>query len=70
MPDQKQPDQVPASGFIVSMGVGLRTSEIELLDQLAEKLGVTRNFSMRWLIRRGLADYLAEALPDPPRKLP
>lgn len=72
-----QPVEVPATGFVRPVSVGLRESEIELLAKLANDLNVARNSLLRFAIRRFLADVLAGRLdlsayveappPEPPR---
>ena len=65
------PSEYPfATGTIKSIGVGLRAGELELLQSIADKFGVGRNFVTRWLVICGLRQYLAGDLPEPPRKLP
>lgn len=66
-------DDVPATGRTMPTAVGLKESEIELLDQVAAKHGIARNAVMRWALRWFLKEYLhgrvplAEAVkkPDP-----
>ena len=59
-----------STGKITSVGVGLRAGELALLESMAERWGVGRNFVTRWLVICGLRQSLAGTLPEPPRKLP
>lgn len=45
---------VPSTGYTRPVSVGLKESELELLDAHAERLGVARNALMRFMIRYGL----------------
>lgn len=42
---------VPAKGRTLSVGVGLKESEVALLDEIAKELDVTRNALMRYGLR-------------------
>jgi hypothetical protein len=53
------PPEVPATGLIRSTGVGLKESEVRLLDQIAEDVGLARNSVMRFGLRYFLKQYLA-----------
>lgn len=55
-------DVAPASGRTVSVGVGLKESEVVELDQLAAGVDVKRNALMGWVLRRFLADVRAGRL--------
>ena len=66
----KTSEVVPATGRTLPTGIGLKESEMALLDELAESCECSRNFLMRWFVRRGLAEHLAGTLPEPPRRLP
>jgi hypothetical protein len=48
---------VPQDGFTRSVSVGLRESELALLDEIAEAEGVARNAIMRFMLRREIALY-------------
>ena len=61
---------VPATGRTVSIGVGLKESELGELDRIAASYDVSRNFLMRWLLRLGIQRRQAGDLPEPPRRLP
>lgn len=61
---------VPATGRTVSIGVGLKESELGELDRIAAGYDVSRNFLMRWLLRLGIQRHQAGELPEPPRRLP
>lgn len=50
--------EVPAEGRTIAVGVGLKESEVALLDQVAEDLGVARNAVTRYAVRFFLAAYL------------
>lgn len=50
---------IPAEGRTMATGVGLKESELELLDQIAEQLGVARNGLIRYAVRYFLKAYLA-----------
>lgn len=43
--------EVPAKGRTLSVGVGLKESEVALLDAIAKELKVTRNALMRYGLR-------------------
>ena len=70
-------DAVPATGRTVSVGVGLKESEVAMLDQIVEDLDVTRNSLMRYAIRYFLNKYIAEEInladdveaPEPKKRL-
>ena len=64
------PDFPFATGIIKSTGVGLREGELALLESIARRWGVGRNFVTRFLVICGLRQYLKGDLPEPPRKLP
>ena len=70
--------EVPAEGKSSSISVGLRASEIDLLNQVAERYQVSRNALLRLAARRFLEDVLngridletmIEAPPPPKRRL-
>jgi len=42
---------VPSTGRTLSVGVGLKESEVALLDEIAKELDVTRNALMRYGLR-------------------
>ena len=52
---QAQQDLIPAEGYTRPVSVGLKESELALLDEIAGQLAVARNAVMRYLIRDGLA---------------
>jgi hypothetical protein len=52
-PEQPQVPAAPADR-IVSVGVGLRLSEIALLDQAAAARGIARNALLREIVRKAL----------------
>lgn len=52
-PDAPRP-AAPASDRIVSIGVGLRLSEIAMLDAEAARRGITRNALIRGILRDAL----------------
>ena len=56
---------VPAEGYTRSTSVGLRQSEIDILDHIAEAEGVARNAIMRYLLRWAMAEYAAGRLTIP-----
>ena len=51
--------EVPATGRTVSIGVGLKESEVQSLDSIAEDAGLRRNALMRFAIRYFLKEYYA-----------
>ena len=72
-PTEQQPEdaqaarargEIPKYGKIQSMGVGLRESEIDLLDEIAQEAGeaASRNMLMRHAVRELLKRYLAGGL--------
>ena len=70
------PVEVPAEGKSSSISVGLRASEIDLLNQVAERYQVSRNALLRLAARRFLEDVLNERIdlegmieaPPPPKR--
>lgn len=60
--------RVPATGRTLSVGVGLKESEVDLLDAIAGELGIARNALLRYLVRHGLAQYRAGRLEVPVRR--
>ena len=50
---------IPAEGRTLATGVGLKESELELLDGIAAQLGVARNGLIRYAVRYFLKAYLA-----------
>jgi len=54
--------EVPAKGRTLSVGVGLKESEVALLDEIADELGVTRNALMRYGLRYFLRQLQTGAL--------
>jgi len=50
---------IPAEGRTVPVGVGLKESEVEALDDIANGLGVSRNALMRYAVRYFLTEYTA-----------
>ena len=68
--------EVPAEGKASSISVGLRASEIDLLNQVAERYQVSRNALLRLAARRFLEDVLNERIdlekmieePPPPKR--
>ena len=72
------PVEVPAEGKTSSISVGLRGSELALLNQIADQYQVSRNALLRLAARRFLEDVLngrfdleeiIEAPPPPKRRL-
>lgn len=51
-------DTVPATGRTVSVGVGLKESEVAMLDEIVDELDITRNSLMRYAIRHFLTQYI------------
>ena len=56
---------IPAEGYTRSTSVGLRESEIAILDAIAEAEGVARNAVMRYMLRWAMAEYRAGRLAIP-----
>ena len=56
---------VPAEGYTRSTSVGLKESEIAILDAIAEAEGVARNAVMRYMLRWAMAEYRAGRLAIP-----
>jgi hypothetical protein len=54
--------EIPATGRTVSVGVGLKESEVALLDEIAKELDVTRNAIMRYGLRYFLSQIQAGSL--------
>lgn len=69
--------EVPAEGRTRAISVGLKDSEIELLETIAAQLGVARNAILRWALRWFLKHYLAGEIdlqdhlvtPEPKKRL-
>jgi hypothetical protein len=59
-PGNKAPveDAVPATGRTISVGVGLKESEVDMLDEIAGTLDVSRNALMRYALRHFLTQYV------------
>ena len=53
--EQAQEELVPAQGYTRPVSVGLKESELDMLNEAASNLGVARNAVMHYLIRDGLA---------------
>lgn len=53
---------VPSTGRTLSVGVGLKESEVALLDEIAKELDVTRNALMRYGLRYFLGQLQAGKL--------
>jgi len=60
--------RVPATGRTLSVGVGLKESEVDMLDAIAAELGIARNALLRYLVRFGLSEYRAGRLEVPVRR--
>jgi len=56
-------EDIPATGRTLPTAVGLKESEIELLDDIAADLGIARNAVMRWALRWFLKEYRAGRVP-------
>ena len=52
-----KPVLVPATGRTLPVGVGLKESEVGMLDQLAGELGIARNALLRYAVRYFLSAY-------------
>ena len=48
---------IPAEGKTVPTSVGLKESEVELLDAVANDYGIARNAVMRWALRWFLSEH-------------
>ena len=57
--EAKRADSLPAEGRTLAVGVGLKESEIQILDDVASQLGVSRNQVLRYAVRQFLKDYLS-----------
>ena len=66
--ERAEEELVPAQGYTRPVSVGLKESELGLLDEAAERLGVARNAVMRYLIRDGLARLKTGQLEIPVKK--
>jgi hypothetical protein len=68
--------EVPAEGKTTSISVGLRATELELLEKIADEYQVTKNALLRLAARRLIEDVLSGRLdlegmieePPPPRR--
>ena len=58
-------DAIPAEGYTRSTSVGLKESEIAILDRIAEENRVARNAIMRFFLRHCMAEYMAGRLTIP-----
>lgn len=58
-PNAQAKGDLPAEGRTVSVGVGLKESEVEALDQLAKSYGVARNALLRFAVRHFLTEHQA-----------
>ena len=64
--------EIPATGKTRPVGVGLKESEVELIDSIADEYGVARNALMRYAVRYFLKAYysgdvdLAGSIEKPP----
>lgn len=50
--------EVPAEGINKNVTVGLRLSEADLVEGIAEEYGISRNAVLRYAVRHFLKDYL------------
>ena len=50
---------VERSGRTYTTGIGLKESELTVLDDWANRLGVSRHATMVWCLRRGLDDLVS-----------
>jgi hypothetical protein len=57
----KTPDQIdiPQEGRTVPTSIGLKESEVAIVDAIAAELGTARNGLLRFLVRDALRRYLA-----------
>lgn len=57
----KSPEQIeiPQEGRTVPTSIGLKESEVAIVDAIAAELGTARNGLLRFLVREGLRQYLA-----------
>ena len=70
-------DAVPATGRTISIGVGLKESEVDMLDEIADTLGVSRNALMRYALRHFMTQYVTGEInpaedvesPEPKKRL-
>ena len=51
--------EIPASGRTMSVGVGLKESEVALMDHIATEFSIARNALLRFAVRRFLEQYMA-----------
>ena len=45
---------IPMDGRTLSIGLGVKESELKVIEKLAHELDVSRNSLMRWALRSGL----------------
>ncbi len=57
--DRPASEEIPAEGRTLSIGVGLKESEVQMLDTIAKQLGIARNGLMRYGLRYFLKEYAA-----------
>ena len=62
-PTGKPPDTaagaIPATGRTIPVGVGLKESEVHMLDEIGQDVGLARNALMRYAVRFFLREYIA-----------
>ena len=66
-----EPDErvvIPAEGYTRSISVGMKESEVEMLDAIAEELGVARNAVMRFFLRYAMREHKSGRLEVPVEK--
>lgn len=64
-PPESDAPTIPAEGYTRPISVGLKESELAILDQIADKEGVARNAVMRFFLRQAMTQYLAGQLEIP-----
>lgn len=57
--------EIPAKGYTRSISVGMKESEIEVLECIADENGVARTAVMRFFLRDAMRRYLADELSLP-----
>ena len=58
-------DAIPAEGYVRSVSVGLKESELAILQRIADDNDVARNAVMRYFLRDAMARYRAGELEVP-----
>lgn len=64
-PSQTPEESIPADGYTRPISVGMKESELAILDDIAQQEGIARNAVMRYFLRWAMAEYQAGRLTIP-----